>query len=303
MSLIFILIGAIALGLFTTYIAGFVIKGKEQKYSSTFVFGGSYIASSVYTGILWIIMWSLGYIHFPVSKVFWTSLAITVILNILFNLFRYRAYALVDVAQIAPFAGISPILTIATTWFILGEVPSTGGVFGIIVIAVSLYLLHLKGSLKISTILSPFKSIWNNKGVRYGFISSLPPALSIVFDKKAVAASDPISFAFFAIFFVGLGALITDLIHKKSYKKFINQFSKNNIVGLFKISFFLFIAVILFNAALLFDVVPHVSAMRRIVIVFEVIMAYFILKQKTDLKRRLIASVGVVIGVLMIALL
>jgi uncharacterized membrane protein len=51
-----------------------------------------------------------------------------------------------------------------------------------------------------------------------------------------------------------------------------------------------------------YDVVPNVSALRRLVIVFEVILGYFLLKQKTDIKKRIIAGIGVVIGCILIAI-
>jgi uncharacterized membrane protein len=148
---------------------------------------------------------------------------------------------------------------------------------------------------------APLKAIWTNRGTRYAFLASIPPALSIIFDKKAVAAADPISFSLIAYAGIGLTAWCID-IFIQGHRQFFSQLTSKMVARFFKISFFHFIAIVAFNSALLLDVTPHISALRRVVIVFEVVFGYFFLHQKDHIRRRLIASIGVVVGVLLIAL-
>lgn len=296
-------IGAGAAALWTTLNARYVKDGNHGagNWSSSYVLGGSMLAASLYMLALWLVLWQLGFVAVPTGGLFWTSLAITVIINIGFEIIRFKAYGLVDVAMIAPFAGLSPILTILTSWLIIGETPTIGGGLGIFLIAFSIYFLYIKDGLKWANIAAPFRAIWSNRGVRYGFLASIPPALSIVFDKKAVLASDPISFAMFALFFIGLGAWLFDF-WAQGRINFVRQFTGERLGRFFRISLLLFMSNISFTYMFLFANVPNVSALRRSVIVFEIILAYFLLKQKANIRKRIIAGLGVVAGCVLIAI-
>lgn len=302
MAVVLTFIGAIFLALKITYNARDVRLGTSNSdlLSPNVALGGSFVAASLYVWVLLIILLGFGVVEFPHSSVFWVSLSITVLINIFVEVWRFRSYQNADLSLVAPFAGLAPMLTIITSWLILGELPTLLGAAGIGIIAFSLYLLYLKGPFTIKNFVTPFRTVWKNTGTRFGFLSSIPPALSIVFDKKAVAAADPVSFSAVAFLAIGLSALALDFCQEKE-KRFVSQVTIKHVKGFFKVGFLHFFSIITFNSALLFDVVPHVSALRRISIVFEVIFAYLILDQKNDIKRRLMASLGVVAGIIFIA--
>jgi drug/metabolite transporter (DMT)-like permease len=180
-------------------------------------------------------------------------------------------------------------------------VPTWGAIVGIILISLSLYLLSFKGRHSFKNLLSPFKNLWNNLGVRYAFLSSLPPAISIVFDREAVKASDPLTFSLLVTMFVGGSALLIDFVGQ-GRKKFVAQLNFPRIKSFLIGGVFYLIATSAASAALLFDISPNVSALKRLAIVFEVILGYFFLQQKEDLRRRLLAGCGVVIGAILIGL-
>lgn len=304
MFLILILVGSLSASLWSVLNVKYALLGKEQSnggWGSTFLLGGSFLSNSLYSGIFWLAMWKMGFSHWPTSYVFWLSLMATVLINIGFEILRFRAYTLAPLSLIAPFAAVSPVLTILTSLLILRELPHPVALLGIMLIAVSIYLLHLKEKFSWQTIFKPFQNIWQNQGVRLAFLSSLPPALSIVFDKKAVIAGDPFSFVFLAVFFIGLGALLVELAinGRKKFREQIINFPWRKIL---LISFFAFLANVTLNALFLFTATANVSAVRRVVIIFDVILGYFILSQREDIKKRLLASVGVVIGVILIAI-
>lgn len=304
MLLVLVITGAITAALWIILNAKYICDGNHGGgtcWSSSFVLGGSMLTTSLYMLVLWLVLWRVGFVVFPMNPLFWSALAVTVIINIFFEILRFKAYGLADIAMVAPFAGIAPILTILTSWLIINETPTVGGAFGIILIAVSIYFLYIRDGLSWSSILAPFKAIWSNRGVRYGFLSSIPPAVSIIFDKKAVMAADPISFALFALFFIGLGAWLFDFF-VQGKTNFAKQINGERLKRFLPISLLLFVSNISFTSMFLFDSVPNISALRRLVIVFEVILGFLILKQKTAIKKRLIASVGVVIGCILIGI-
>jgi drug/metabolite transporter (DMT)-like permease len=297
---ILILVGAISMAIWSALNASYIRKGVDHEtgWSSTFVLGGSFLSVSLYLLLFWIILWMLGIVSFPLNSVFWVSLSITVVLNILFEFFRFRAYSVAHLGSVSPFSAISPALSIISSWFILREVPTIGAVCGILLIMISIYVLHIR---KGEGFFGPFRSVWTNQGSRLAFLAAIPPALSIVFDKKAIIASDPISFSLCAVFFIGCGAYLID-IYSQGKEKFMEQIKLVKTKKFLQIGFFHFVTIASFNSALLFDVTPNISALRRIVIIFEVLFGYIILKQKEDMRRRVMVSIGVVIGVMFIIL-
>ncbi len=301
MAFLLTCIGAIFFALKVIYNVRDVRAQKEKNLSPALALGGSFMAASIYLALLWVILFIFGVVHFPQSRIFWMSLGVTVVINVIFEMWRFTSYKTADLSLTAPFAGIAPVLTIVTSWIFLGELPTIFGGIGIGFIALCLYLLYLKPPFTWKNFTQPIRSIWEHPGVRLGFLSALPPALSIVFDKKAVLASDPISFSVLAFFFIGVSALLFGSVREKG-KEFFSQLNQMHIQRFFKIGFFHFVSIAAFNSALLFDVLPHVSALRRLSIVFEVVFAYFLLDQKQDMKKRLLASFGVVLGITCIVL-
>lgn len=299
----FIILGSLFLAIYTTSNCKYVRDGLqgETGWSSTFVLGGAKLATVIYISLIWLVLYFLGYVHFPFNWDFWLMLLATTVLNVCFEILRFRAYGLTHMGLIAPFGGVSPILTILTSWLIIREVPSLKGVIGIILVSLSIYFLYLKGGWTLSQILKPFKSIWKNKGTRYGFLASIPPALAIVFDKKAVMAADPITFSLFSAFAIGFSAWLIDCSFQGK-NCFFNQINKRNIFRFLKIGIFYTIALLSFNATFLFAIVPYVSALRRVAIVFEVILARLFLKERRYFTKRIIAAGGVVAGAVLIGL-
>jgi drug/metabolite transporter (DMT)-like permease len=297
-----IIIGSISLGLWSTFSVRLIEDGKREglKHSSTFVLGGSFLAASFYLFVFWLVLWNLGFSHFSTDINFWFPLVITVILNVLFEIARFRAYSLSPLGKVAPFQALSPALSVFFAWLILGELPTLGGGLGIFLVVISIYLLNFSAKFNWKNIFSPFRSIWTDLGVRLAFLASLPPALSIVFDKKAVIASDPIFFSLVAFFLIGLSSWLVDYLIQ-GRKEFKAEFRLRTLKGFFRTGFLHFVAVSCFNVSLLLAIVPYVSALRRLTIIFEIIFGYLILKQKDDIKKRLLVGLGVVIGAIIIA--
>lgn len=304
MLIILTLIGSICLALWSTLNAKYVRDGSAPGvtcgWSSTFVLSRSFLSASLYMALFWVGLWFLGKVHLPTGTVFWTSFAITVFINILFEIFRFKAYGLADLGLVASFSGLAPILTILTSWILLRELPSIIGVVGIILVAISIYFLNFNDSLNWKNLLKPFRSIWNNRGTRYAFFAALPPALSIVYDKKAVIESDPITFSLLA--YVAIGIVTAIIAHFESVSKPPSLSSKPPLIKFLKIGFFHFMASVSFNAMFFFTLVPYVSALRRCVIIFEVLFAYYLLHQRFNIKQRLLAAAGIFAGLILISL-
>ncbi|KKW42386.1 MAG: hypothetical protein UY92_C0007G0025 [Candidatus Magasanikbacteria bacterium GW2011_GWA2_56_11] len=301
MLFILIITGAVALAGHVILNARYVRAGAAGGWSSTFVLGVSKVSAALLMLAVWLVLLFQGRATFPTSWAFWGAFLVTVVLNIIFEIIRFRSYALAPIALTSPFGAISPVLTILPAWLFLRELPSFWGGLGIGLITVSIYALHTQSGWNIRNFFAPFRAVWKDRGTRYAFLSSLPPAITIVFDKKAVVASDPITFSLLAVAAIGITAWIVDFAYR-GRERFFSSVRQCGWGRFLKIGFLYLVANLAFNMAFLFAIVPYVSALRRTVIIFEVLFAYFFLQEKTDIVKRAAVSIGVVLGTILIGL-
>ena len=80
------------------------------------------------------------------------------------------------------------------------------------------------------------------------------------------------------------------------------QFPPRKLLTLLLISSLLALNTLLFCTALTLGLAAGVSAMARISIVFQSVLAYWIAGQKTDFRRRILWGVAIFIGTLVIGL-
>lgn len=301
MLLFHVLAGSFAVSLFFVLSAK-VLREDTAKLgvSPAFVLAGTHLISAAIIGTFWAGLVYGGICQAPAFVDFWAALFATVFLNLLAKLFLFRAYPLIDVAMIAPFSGLSPVLAIFGAWVVIGELPATNGWFGIFLVSLSVYFLYTPKEFSVKKVLAPFSQIFRNRGALLGFLSVVPPAFSIAFDKKAVLLSDPMTFSFFAVLGVGLGAAGIEL-YETGEQKVKNAIS---VLGpkMLPLGALHCVATFFFTFALQYDVVPHISALKRLAVIFQMILAYWLLNQRADMKKRIFGGLGVVAGVLLIAM-
>ncbi len=225
---------------------------------------------------------------------------LTAVLHLAARFFHFRALSLADVSLVSPFAAITPVLTIVTGWMILAERPNLLELVGILIVVVS--LLGLTGATKVfKDRLGSANGASNsaNLGLWFAFFSAIPPAIKIAVQKKAIVLSSPFSYALIMLFLTGAGALLICVIrHRKSDLQ--AQFPARRLRALILISALLALNTYLFCAALTLGMAAGVSAMARISIVFQGILAYWFAGQKTDFRRRLLWGVAIFVGTVII---
>ena len=184
MLLFHVLAGSFAVSLFFVLSAK-VLREDTAKLgvSPAFVLAGTHLISAAIIGTFWAGLVYGGICQAPAFVDFWAALFATVFLNLLAKLFLFRAYPLIDVAMIAPFSGLSPVLAIFGAWVVIGELPATNGWFGIFLVSLSVYFLYTPKEFSVKKILAPFSQIFRNRGALLGFLSVVPPAFSFAFDK------------------------------------------------------------------------------------------------------------------------
>ncbi len=124
-----------------------------------------------------------------VKPLFFPALAASLIINAVAFPLYIRALQLSPLSLTIPFLAFTPLFLVLTGWFLLGELPSSSGITGILLIAAGAYVINLE---KIGEgLLSPFKNICKERGSLLMLLVAALWALSASFDKVAVLSSSP----------------------------------------------------------------------------------------------------------------
>ncbi|MBM2838250.1 MAG: EamA-like transporter family protein, partial [Deltaproteobacteria bacterium] len=106
---------------------------------------------------------TLPFIEIPtLDLTFWIATILALPLELVAVLFYIRSIKISPLSLTIPFLALTPVFLIATSFFILGELPDSSGIAGIILIAVGAYLLNLNSSGK--GFLAPLTAILRDKG-------------------------------------------------------------------------------------------------------------------------------------------
>ena len=243
---------------------------------------------------------SLSEIRTMASPFVLALILLTAVLHLAARLFHFKALSLADVSMVSPFAALTPVLTILTGWIILAERPNAVELVGILIIVVSLLgLTETEQVFKTQPESATPAPKATKLGLWFALLSTIPPAFKIAFQKKAILLSSPLTFALIMLFLTGAGALFICAIRFRR-SDLRAQFPPRRLRTLFLISGLLALNTLLFCAALTLGLAAGVSAMARISIVFQGILAYWLAGQKTDFRRRILWGVVIFIGTIII---
>lgn len=226
---------------------------------------------------------------------FFIAIFITAFLNIIAYFSLLRAYELADLTTVFPMILLTPIFMIGTSYLILGEVPSWGGILGIILTIVGLFII-IKGSTRDSS-----KGQLNNKkGIFYGILVSFLFSISANFDKMAVLNSDGFfaGASFTALMCLGMLPFLFSGRIKIIKELKVNKRNLNiAIVGGLIVA-----ATILFhNLALSKGLAAYTVLIKRTSVLFGVVFGIIFFKEKNFLPK-FIGSAIAILGIAIILL-
>ena len=207
----------------------------------------------------------------------------------------FKAIKKEDLSLTVPIISFTPLFLIVTSWIILGEVPTSKGIIGIVLIVTGSYILNIKGSFK--NIFSPIKNILTNKAVLFMLGVALIYSITSNFDKMVVLNSDTTFGHSLAYFLMGSVFLVI-AIYKR--EKFIGPTKKNwgLLLGAMICAVLIPLAM---NNAYELTIVPYAISVKRTSAIFAMLFGFFFLKEKHILPR-LVGTAIMVIGVIIITL-
>lgn len=194
-----------------------------------------------------------------------------------------------------PFLALSPIFMIFTSNLILGERLDGFGIMGIVLTAIGAYLLNVKTTRK--GILEPFKAIGRERGSMYMIIVAFIYSITSNLGKMAILHSSPLFFT--ATYLPILAAILFPVLVWKNHGKMKQIFSHGTIFSLIGLT--IAFATITHFLAVNIAEVPYVISVKRTSLLFGIMYGALWFKE-THIKERLIGSIVMIIGVIIITL-
>jgi len=253
----------------------------------------------VFTRFLYATPFLLSLLFFiPIPKLgssFWSVLLIVAILDVIAAILYIKAIRLSPLSLTMPLLSLTPLFLIITSFLILGEFPSFFGIIGIIFIVLGVYLLNIKDLRK--GILTPFKSLFREKGCRYMIFIAFIYSITSNWGKILIQNSSPLFFS--AIYFplLVIPFLILFFIKsRKNVKQVVLNFKDFVWIGLF------FALMIIFHSlAITLIIVPYFISIKRTSSIFSVLYGHFLFKEK-NIRERLTGAVIMLLGASLIIL-
>ena len=206
-----------------------------------------------------------------------------------------KAFKESDASIVTPMFAISPILVLFTSFFILGEVPSPKGVVGVLMIAFGAYTLKLEES---HGLLEPFKQLWVERGVQLITVVILIYSITSNLDKLGVQASSPVMWPLTVYTLSTLFMLPIMMKKSPDWKsKMRDDWKLLALLGVFG-----GVSIIFQMAAIELTLVSYVVSIKRLSIPLTVVLGYFMLNEKDGFKERIIGSMIMAVGALLISL-
>ena len=204
-----------------------------------------------------------------------------------------KAYKESDASIVTPMYAVSPVLVLATSFMILGETPSLLGAAGVLLIAFGAYTLKINRK---DSLLDPIRKLWEERGVQLILVVVLIYSVTANTDKIGVNMSSPVMWPL-TIYTLSSLFMLPVMISKSGdwRKKVKTEWKPLALLGSMG-----GIAIILQMTAVKLTLVSYVVSIKRLSIPLTVILSYFMLQEKQDTAKRIMASTLMAAGALLI---
>ena len=223
---------------------------------------------------------------------FWPLIA-TSLLNIVILFGNVRALKYGDVSLIAPIAATQPLVVILPSWLILRERPDAFGYFGLLLMAIGMYVFSFAEEIKNwqppiwlswlgskARYFAPWQMLFRNRGVQIAVAVACSGAVSINFDKLSAFRSSATFAPACILFFCGfIGAVKT--VREGEW----HDFDKDHLLSLIAAPIVFAIVLVCYWAAFHYGMAAYVGAVKRTSAIFALFLGLVFLKEMKALKR------------------
>lgn len=207
-----------------------------------------------------------------------------------------------QIGKTVPLMSLTPLVAMVVALFILREKPNATGIMGVILIVFGVYVLKIDHFGK-KNFLEPLKSILQNKGSKYMLIVSVLFGFGCVIDKYIIMHSNiftrVILYSYFVVLIMTVYLLVMD---KRVFaRKLKISFQKEKLwITLFTIGH---AGEIIFTSiGLAMTLTAYIMSIKRAGIIFSVIFAHYLLKERKHFLHHLMGAAFLVAGAILVSL-
>lgn len=238
----------------------------------------------------------LFFIEIPeLNRPFYLALIVGGSLNALSLILYMRAIRISELSVTIPMITFTPMFLLFTSPVMVGEYPSTTGVFGVLLIVFGSYMLNIKQ--RNEGFLVPFKALLKDPGPRLMLLVAFIWSFTSNIDKIGVQNSSPLFWSISITSFLVIVLFLPMLMYSNQSSRQILKQSKYLVpLGLFNA-----LTLVTQMIAINFVFVAYVISIKRGSAILSVVWGYLFFNEK-GLKERLIGVIIMVAGVFLITL-
>ena len=227
--------------------------------------------------------------HLPLNF-WWPLIVIWIFIYPIQNYFLYRSLREGELSEVTPIGALLPLFNIASSLYLIGEVPTSAGFVGIVITVVATYLLL--------TDVAGFKGQTYNKPVLFMVVSVLCTAIGSTLDKIAIGASTPVFYSFVNILGASMVFLFLSFVYRETsdFKKIGHHAGTFLILGII-----LALAFVSFSTAFSLGPTSYTLAIRSGGFILAALWGIFFLHESLS-RKKLLALVLFVMGTVALAL-
>jgi len=242
---------------------------------------------------------ALFFIPMPkLDSTFYWAVGLSLPLEVVASLLYVKALEVSPISLTMPFQALTPLYLLATSFFMLGEVPSPAGAAGVCLLGVGAYLLNAH-ALKKNGIFAPFKAIYREKGSMMMMGVAAIYALTSDLGKLAIIHSSPVFFGsvYVIIFSFFLGPFAFFLSRKKRpVETFMGSPRTFVFIGLIITAL-----VITQTLALNLTQVSYMIAVKRTSLLFSIGYGWWMFREE-NIRERLVGGSVMLAGLVLMVL-
>ncbi len=230
----------------------------------------------------------------PLDSTFFLVNLVQVPLNSLAIILYVRAIKYSPLSLTLPFLALTPVFLVGTSFVMLGERPDRSGLAGILLVALGAYMLNVRSTRE--GLLGPLRAILEEEGSVLMIAVALIYSISGNLSKLAILHSSPMFFA--AVYPAIMALALFPLLMLEGGGALRKAFSRPILFAAIGMSTIL--TLIPGNMAFQLGEVSYVVSVRRISLVMGILYGW-ILFRETNLGERLLGSIIMLAGVVLIA--
>jgi len=227
---------------------------------------------------------------------FYYAIPIACTVDVFAIAFMSKALRSSTMGRTVPMLSFTPVFLLLTSWLILGEFPTIPGLIGVFTVVGGSYYLGRRGAP--SHLLEPFFLMFRDIGTRYMLGAAACFSIAGPYFKEAVMNSSP---QFALAFSLPLSSVLALGYHLLSGGNLKNTLPKRGNIHLILLGLSVFGVALCTNLAFEIGLTSYVVSIKRLSIVFNILIGAYFLGEE-ELGKNLGAAAVMVGGAVLIAL-